>query len=854
MDCFLVVVGEPFAVKLLDLIRNIGMQNCRIWNLYGPAETTIACSFHLVNIALNAESIPIGCPLPNYRCLTMDEFSQPVMIGQEGELFVGGVGVYSGYFGRDDLTAKALTEIDGEIFYQTGDLVRMDNNGVLHYLGRKDHQIKLHGQRIELGEIQRCLLDTSISACVVTKWGDDHLVAYVQSSDIDGEQLREHCESHLPPHMIPSIFIVLEQLPLNANGKIDRKRLPSPDFSQNLSIHVGNHIELIAPRNKIEVNIHHIWCDIFQQNQISIDANIFTIGGHSLLFMRLFQQYKTDFHLETNTLSIADLFRNPTIIGHAQLIYQIVDNTQNIGDYSWCSLYLIEGKIHFLSLISSLFCFSVLAKASFAQERIFLDEQIRFALEHKNIMYNIPLYYRISSSTNHVSITRLHHAFQAVITRHKSLRTALYLDTNGNIIQRCLDSVVINNNEKVYGFSVINIPDDDDDFYIDKTINGILNHSDVFDLSKGRVIDCHILHHCHPNDDLLSKNDLVLFNIHHSAFDGGSISTFLRDLSLAYETNCSLPVNDNTLQYIDYAVHERVIDMTSSQEFWHSELEGYNLERSLRLPVDHHRLSSDQRSGIASTVQINFNNDITTAFINYASSHQVTPFQLGLATFYIFLFKLTHSQNDLCIGTVNTNRYRTELQNIIGMFVSTLPYRIPLDPRWSFDELVQHVREKCLSILEHSHYPLQHILADFRLNQSNVPFLETMFDFVTVSSDHDHFSLNGVNLEQMSTEHPHEMTKFDFLLTFVYNPTSENSQLSCTLVCSRDVYDKTTVAQIAQRFEYLFEQLFGTKSSAILLDDSITSISKLSVILPDEAEEMQAVIFRRMGNTVNEGM
>jgi hypothetical protein len=129
-----------------------------------------------------------------------------------------------------------------------------------------------------------------------------------------------------------------------------------------------------------------------------------------------------------------------------------------------------------------------------------------------------------------------------------------------------------------------------------------------------------------------------------------------------------------------------------------------------------------------------------------------------------------------------------------------------------------------------------------------------MFDFVTVSSDHDHFSLNGVNLEQMSTEHPHEMTKFDFLLTFVYNPTSENSQLSCTLVCSRDVYDKTTVAQIAQRFEYLFEQLFGTKSSAILLDDSITSISKLSVILPDEAEEMQAVIFRRMGNTVNEGM
>jgi non-ribosomal peptide synthetase component F len=188
------------------------------------------------------------------------------------------------------------------------------------------------------------------------------------------------------------------------------------------------------------------------------------------------------------------------------------------------------------------------------------------------------------------------------------------------------------------------------------------------------------------------------------------------------------------------------------------------------------------------------------------------------------------------------------------MFVSTLPYRIQVDPRWSFDELVKHVREKCLSILEHSHYPLQHILADFRLNQSNVPFLETMFDFTTVSSYVDRFSLADVDLQQMPIEKTYQGTKFDFLLAFVYNPTSENSQLSCTLVCSRDIYDKTTVARIAQRFEYLFEQLFGTKSSAILLDDSITSISKLSVILPDEAEEMQAVIFRRLENTVNEGM
>ena len=161
-------------------------------------------------------------------------FSSLFSSSQEGELFVGGVGVFAGYLDRDDLTAKVLVQINNEIFYRTGDLVRIDHNGLLHYISRKDFQIKLHGQRIELGEIERCLHNTSISACVVIKWGDDHLVAYVQSADINEKQLREHCQSHLPPHMIPSIFIVLKELPLNANGKIDRKCLPSPDLSSFL--------------------------------------------------------------------------------------------------------------------------------------------------------------------------------------------------------------------------------------------------------------------------------------------------------------------------------------------------------------------------------------------------------------------------------------------------------------------------------------------------------------------------------------------------------------------------------------------------------------------------------------------
>ncbi|CAF1492545.1 unnamed protein product, partial [Adineta steineri] len=819
-------IGEAFAIPLIELILKTCTSNCNVWNLYGPAETTLVSTFYRVRLVEDAQSIPIGRSLPNYRCMIMNEYLQSSVISQEGELFVGGVGVFVGYLGRDDLTAKALIEIDGQLFYRTGDLVRMNTNGLLYYLGRKDYQIKLHGQRIELGEIERCLLNiSSISTCVVVKWNDDHLVAYVQSSShINEEQLRQHCQSHLPPHMIPSFFIIIDKLPLNQNGKVDRKLLPTPHFS---SIHLTNSVEQLLPTNDIEVTIHRIWCDLLKQNQISTDINIFTIGGHSLLIMQLFHRYKIEFHLETSTLSISNLFQHPTIIHHAQLIQQAINTIHTLDDYPWSSLHL------------------VLARASFAQERIYLDEQIRFSFNKitmKN-MYVIPLLYRISSTNDHISVTRLQHAFQSVITKHNILRTALYLDTNNNIIQHCLDTdIIINDN-------------------MSETIEDILNQADLFDLSKGRVIRCHILRHCHPsqdnilyeNDNLLTDNDYILISVHHAMFDGASSSIFLRDLSLAYQSDDSLPVDGNSLEYIDYSVHEHIMDMSLSREFWHSQLQGYDIECSLSLPVDRQRSSTNQqRSGLASIAGINFDNELCTSFLNYASSHHLTLFQLGLSIFYVFLFKLTHGETDLCIGSINANRYRNELVDMIGMFVSTLPYRLEIDSHWSFDEVVKYVREKCLSILEHSHCPLQHIVDDNRSNQSNVSFLETMFDFITVSKDMGHLSLNNANLERISLERSAEAAKFDFSLTFVYNPSSDDNQMSCRFVCSRDLFEKLTISKIAQRFQYMFEQLFQSQSSNIPLMNVSSSITKLSLILPEEAKEMDLVVFYRLENIMNE--
>jgi hypothetical protein len=273
--------------------------------------------------------------------LILDEFSQGVCIGHEGELLVGGVGVFAGYLGRNDLTANVLININGQIFYKTGDLVRIDNDGLLHYVGRKDQQVKLHGQRIELDEIEQCLLQNSIEACVVIKWGDDHLIAYVQSSAIGVEQLREHCQSHLPPHMIPSIFIVLDKLSLNANGKIDRKSLPSPNLS---SLNFSSSSECNFPQNELEGRVHDIWCQVLRciEKQISTTANFFSIGGHSLLFIELYHRYQSLFGFDTHGLSIALFLQQPTIIQHSQLLRSVTMN--NIKSTQWHTLHINQGN------------------------------------------------------------------------------------------------------------------------------------------------------------------------------------------------------------------------------------------------------------------------------------------------------------------------------------------------------------------------------------------------------------------------------------------------------------------------------------------------------------------------------
>ncbi|CAF1489108.1 unnamed protein product, partial [Didymodactylos carnosus] len=256
----------------------------------------------------------------------------------------GGAGVFPGYFNNEsnEKCLLQLPDISDDKCYVTGDLGKIDSNGELYFVGRVDFQIKLRGQRIEIGEIERIILNVSsnVTNCVVIKYqqqpeDQEHLIAYVQSSSSSSnnemiiiEELKHYCQQYLPLYMIPTWFIVLEQLPLNTNGKVNRKQLPKPDFS-HLTQQQANDHHVDEPNGEMEIEIHALWCRLLSIDTLSMKSNFFSMGGNSLLLMKLYNYYLSTFSLNQQIINIAMLFKQSTIVEHVQLLKNALLKTVN---------------------------------------------------------------------------------------------------------------------------------------------------------------------------------------------------------------------------------------------------------------------------------------------------------------------------------------------------------------------------------------------------------------------------------------------------------------------------------------------------------------------------------------------
>jgi amino acid adenylation domain-containing protein len=328
----LILGGETLPWTLLETVSR-HRPDCRIINHYGPTETTVGVLTNepALEQDLGGASVPIGQPLPNVQVYVLDRELNPVPIGVTGELYIGGAQVARGYRNRPELTAERFVANPfkrGELLYRSGDLVRWRANGKIEYLGRIDHQVKMHGFRIELGEIETVLRQhPSVQESIVIARedipGDKRLVAYVVARDHTpgDERLTQHAVSRngaagpsefreflkvkLPEYMLPAHFVFLEKLPLTPNGKTDRKALPRPDFEA-----LADESKFVAPRTPKEIVLARIWCEVLGLKQVSIHDNFFELGGHSLLALRIFSKIEKEFG---DRPPLATLFQAPTI-------------------------------------------------------------------------------------------------------------------------------------------------------------------------------------------------------------------------------------------------------------------------------------------------------------------------------------------------------------------------------------------------------------------------------------------------------------------------------------------------------------------------------------------------------------
>jgi amino acid adenylation domain-containing protein len=317
------------------------LPGCLMINGYGPTEnTTFTCCYTVSDLAQVNGSVPIGRPISNTTAYVLDAHMNPQPIGVPGELYTGGDGVARGYLERPELTAERFvpdpfSSEPGARLYKTGDLARYRNNGDIEFIGRIDNQVKVRGFRIELGEIEaalaehRAVREAAVVAC--KDRGDKHLAAYLvpdENQTLLVDEVREFLKQTLPDHMVPSVFVVLETLPLSPSGKVDRRALPSTSgFKPNSANGFS------APSDELELKLARLWEKVLGIDAISVNDNFFELGGHSLLAVRLFAQIEKLFG---KNLPLATLFQAPTV---EQLARALRDEGWRAA---WSSLVMIQ--------------------------------------------------------------------------------------------------------------------------------------------------------------------------------------------------------------------------------------------------------------------------------------------------------------------------------------------------------------------------------------------------------------------------------------------------------------------------------------------------------------------------------
>ncbi|MHB9147923.1 MAG: non-ribosomal peptide synthetase [Candidatus Amoebophilus sp.] len=801
---YLLVGGEiADAKKIKQQIEQGNVAN--FIHVYGPTEsTTFSTYYSLANTENFNDNVPIGEPIANTQVYILDGFLKPVPIGAIGELYIGGDGIARGYLNRPELTKERFivnpfqtkqekqNKRYGENgrnarLYKTGDLVRWLPDGNLEYIGRNDFQVKLRGYRIELGEIESALLSYAgiKQAVVLAKehksiGGDGassrskYLVGYyVSDNKLDETVLLSYLQSKLPEYMVPSALVHLEQLPLTNNGKLDRKALPEPAFT--------NSDQYVAPRNELEKKICQILADVvgLPVEQVGISDDFFRLGGNSILAIKLVSRLSKE--LNKKRIHVATIFKQSTV---SKLLHYLKHNE---GE---------EVVIEKTTVINP-----AEQWLSFAQERLWFLEKY----EEGTAAYNIPMVYRLS---NECELDLLEYSIRAIVNRHEILRTVIKEDNEGNGYQ-----VVLEATELLLEMNKVSVASQKQlDEELKKEANHIFNLADeypirisIYGLSKDATDEKKIEHY-------------ISIVIHHIAFDGWSADIFLKELQTYYqyyyqqskEKEAVLNLPALTIQYKDFALWQRNYlsgeRLDKQLSYWKNKLSDYE---SLNLLTDKPRPSQIDYTGAG----IYFELDKATSLSLRALAKQlkVSLYSVLLSGYYLMLRSYSN-QDDIVVGTPIANRHYSQIEDLVGFFVNSLALRMQIAPTVRVKEFIEQVGAEVVEAQLYQDLPFEKLVEELQIakDTSKHPIFQVMFgvqsfgnDDKSITSEKEEHNLADLLTPYTSEDSFYQVAKFD-LTTFI-DDGGEN--LRGVFGYAMSLYEEETIKRFIATYQEILAQL-----------------------------------------------
>ncbi len=770
----------------------------RLLNCYGPTETTIYSSFHPCAGPYRHDP-SIGRPIGNTRMKVVDRQGQVVPIGVPGELWVAGAGTARGYLSRPALTAERFVpdpfaREPGLRVYRSGDLVRFLAGGEIEFLGRIDRQVKLRGLRIELGEIEAILAEhPAVRECAVlvrpAASGESRLVAYLVVGDGEAPEVRELREllaAKLPVYMMPAAFVTLPVLPLAPTGKLDRAALPDPET-------VDDGDEGRAQRTPVEELVAAVWADVLGiGKEIRLRDSFFALGGHSLLVPRLIARLLEVFGIDVVPRRI---FEAPTL----EDCVRGIERDLALGADRVAPILPVPrgGEL----------------PLSRGQQRLWFVHQ----LEPESPAYNVPLAFRLSGALDPAALSA---ALSAQVRRHEALRTRFpaLRGTPGQQIDPPGAAL------RLPVADLSGLPPSRREEEALRLAAGEAQRP--FDLGRGPLMRAGLTR-------LSADENILWLTLHHIVSDGWSVSVLFREMSetyLAAREGRAVTLPPLRVQAADYAVWEQSWlqgpEGQAQLSWWTDRLRG--APAVLDLPIDQARPTVMATGG--AVCRVRWPPGLADRLRALGRQAGATLHMVLLSGLDALLLRSTERE-DLVVGTVVSNRSRSEIQGVIGFFANLQPLRADLSGDPPFRELLHRTREACLAAHSREELPFDRLVDELqpRRDLAHTP----LFQVLLAMEEAPRFDLGAA---MVAAPFPTGARTAKYDLTWTVTGTA--GELAVTLKYRADLFHAATVWRMLGHFERLLE---------VAAADPERRLSRLELL---SAAEHQSLLFEWNDTTV----